>query len=113
MDDLIRLLHIGEAEELRDLFDLSGLARREFPVLEGFLVVIACVRRAVALEYLWRIVSGIKADTEQVRFLVEGSVFLKLLFDGGEVVAHQRAVFRQRAARIDKSQKQRFAAIAI
>ena len=67
------------------------------------------MRGAVTAHDLRRVVIRIESDRQQMRLAVQLRFFLQLLIDRGEVVAHQGALIRLRASRIDKSECQRFA----
>src|SRR2546430_15392197 len=102
MDYLIFLCPIAQAKKLRDRFDLLRRAGGEFPMLKGFATASARISGSVIAQNLWRVVVWINADAEQMRLAITGRVLPKRLLDLSEVAAHQRAVIRQRAARVNK-----------
>src|SRR5215469_4358685 len=100
-------------EELLHLGQFPFTWRGKLPVTKGLFRVLAGIRSAIALEYLGRVVRGIKADAEQMCVLVELRIRRELLVDLREVAAHTRAVVCQRAARVDQGHQKHFATILL
>src|SRR3954466_9637038 len=74
----------------------------EIPMGEGLFSIVAGIGSSIATQDGRRVLSGIKADAEQVRLGVQRLVFSKGLVDLREVAAHPGAVICKRAARVDE-----------
>src|SRR6266496_379348 len=110
VDDLAALLIVGEPKEIGCLANLSGRAGGKAPVLEPGIGRCG-VALAVGAEDAGVVEFGIDGDGEHLQ-VGEGSRAHVAQGPGhlGEVVAHARAIVRQRAARIDEGDEQRLAA---
>src|ERR1700677_1965460 len=69
----------------------------------------AGVCAAVAVQYLWRVIRRIEADTEKMSCAGELGIGGKLLLDGGKIAAYADAVIRKVTSRVNKGDQQNFA----
>src|SRR5688572_2821237 len=97
MNDLIAFGPVLQAEVGRNFFYLIFCSAGKIPVS-----CVRTVRDGVVSQHLWLIVVRINADTQKMRLRVELGVRLCSLLNLSEVLGHQRAVIRERAAGVDK-----------
>src|SRR5664280_2152584 len=112
VDNLPVLLVISQAEEVGSLAHLFRGTRGELPVGEAGIDT-SHVMLAIAAQDLGFVVFRIDADAEQLRFVEHLRIFLQLLHDLAEVVAHASALVLVRTTRVDECEYPRFAVGAL
>src|SRR5215510_15640032 len=108
MNDLIVFLEVLQPEIARNLFDLIAGAGRKFPVRKRRTP--GCTNCVVTKDPR-NVEFRINGDAEEMSSRIHLGLCGEGLLEFGEVLGHQRTIVRQRAAGVDKCQRDGTAAI--